>query len=157
MKRSLLFGFFLFVACAPSPGGGSRSVAPTSGSSWDPRGIDRAEVPPAPPAVATPDLIARRNALTLIDVVDVALQNNPTTRISWANARAAAARLGAARGGFLPTATVDLRATKLQTAGTQGTNQVQQQTYGITGSFTWLLFDFNRGADIGAAPHAQIG
>src|SRR5882724_1777717 len=126
MKRSLLFGLFLSAACAPAPGGGSSSVAPSAGSSWDPKGISRVEVPVAPAAVASPELLARRNALTLTDVVDVALLNNPTTRISWANARAAAARLGAARGGFLPSATVDLRATKLQTAGTQGTNQVQQ-------------------------------
>ena len=154
MKRTILFGSLLLAACAPGPGGGSRSVAPSAGSAWDPRGIDRVEVPTAPLATATPEIIARGNALTLTDVVDVALQNNPTTRISWANARAAAARLGAARGGFLPTANADLRATKLQTAGTQGTSAVQQQTYGISGSFSWLLFDFNRGPDVGAARHA---
>jgi outer membrane protein TolC len=94
------------------------------------------------------------NALTLTDVVDIALQNNPVTRISWANARAAAARLGASRGDYLPTASVDLRANKLQTAGTSGTSAVQQQTYGISGSFTWLLFDFSRGSNIGSARHA---
>ena len=157
MKRTLLLGSLIVAACAPGlpgPGGGSRSVAPTSGSSWDPERIDRPEVPAAPLAVASPEVLARRNALTLTDVVDIALQNNPTTRISWSNARAAAARLGAARGSFLPTASADLRASKLQTAGTQGTSAVQQQTYGISASFTWLLFDFNRGADVGAARHA---
>ena len=157
MKRPFLLGFLSIAACAPGlpgPGGGSHAVAPVAGASWDADHLARQPLPEGPPAVATPEIIARRNALTLTDVVDVALQNNPTTRISWANARAAAARLGAARGNFLPTANVDLRATKLQTAGTQGTSAVQQQTYGVSGSFTWLLFDFNRGADVGAARHA---
>jgi outer membrane protein TolC len=37
-----------------------------------------------------PDLQQRIRQLTLVDVVDLALLNNPATRASWAQARAAA-------------------------------------------------------------------
>jgi outer membrane protein TolC len=100
------------------------------------------------------EVLARRSALTLTDVIDIALHNNPTTRISWSNARAAAARLGAARGDYLPTATLDLRVNRQQTAGAAGTSPVRQQTYGGTASFTWLLFGFEREGSVGAARHA---
>ena len=149
----------LLFACAPGlpgPGGGARSVSPRSGETWDPRRSDRELPPSPPPSLPSAEVIARRNALTFTDVIDIALHNNPTTRISWSNARAAAARLGAARGDYLPTAQVDLRANTLQTAGTQGTNSVQQTTYGPSASFTWLLFDFNRGPSIGAARSALL-
>jgi outer membrane protein len=157
MKRSLLVIAALLVACAPGlpgPGGGSRAVSPTSSEPWDPARLARDSVQATPTVVPSPDLAARRNALTLTDVVDLGLRNNPATRISWANARAAAARLGASRGDYLPTVNVDLRASEVQTSGAQGTAAVKQDILGGTASFTWLLFDFNRGPSISSARHA---
>lgn len=49
-----------------------------------------------------PDGLAR-SPLSLWDVVDRALCNNPQTRTAWANARASAAQVGAARSAYLPT------------------------------------------------------
>jgi len=49
------------------------------------------------------DLQDRAATLTLPDVVDLALRNNPATRTSWAQARAAADAYGAARGSYFPT------------------------------------------------------
>jgi TolC family type I secretion outer membrane protein len=48
-------------------------------------------------------LAERAASLTLSDVVDLALQNNPATRTSWAQARAAADAYGSARGAYFPT------------------------------------------------------
>ncbi len=157
MKRIWAVGILLMVGCAPGlpgPGGGARAVAPRSGEVWVPARVDRDLPPSTPPEMPSADVLARRNALTLTDVIDIALHNNPTTRISWSNARAAAARLGAARGDYLPTAQVDLRANKQQTSGVGGTGVVQQQTQSVTGSFTWLLLDLNRGPSISAARNA---
>ena len=157
MKHLTTLCILTLAACAPGlpgPGGGSRSVAPTSGQQWSPEHLEREPLPTSTPTLPSTDLLARRNALTLTDVVDIALRNSPTTRISWSNARAAAARLGAARGDYLPTAQIDLRANKLQTAGTNGQAAVQQQTYGPSATFTWLLFDFNRGPSITSARQA---
>jgi outer membrane protein len=157
MKRSLSVIAVLLAACAPGlpgPGGGSRAVSPTSSEPWDPVRLARDTVAATPTVVPSPELVGRRNALTLTDVVDLGLRNNPATRISWASARAAAARLGASRGDYLPTVNVDLRANEVQTSGAQGTQPVKQEILGGTASFTWLLFDFNRGPSISAARYA---
>ena len=157
MKRILVIGILSLTACAPGlpgPGGGARAVSPTSGEQWDPERLARDPLPASTPTLPSTDVMARRNALTLTDVVDIALRNNPATRLSWANARAAAARLGASRGDYLPTTTVDLRTTKFKTAGTGGSDVAAQQTYGPSATFTWLLFDFNRGPAISSARHA---
>jgi outer membrane protein len=45
--------------------------------------------------------------LTLAEAVDIALLNNPATRISWNNAKAAAAGYGAALGAMYPSAAVN--------------------------------------------------
>ncbi len=50
----------------------------------------------------------RITALTLPDVVDLALGNSPLTRISWAQARAAAAAYGSANSRYLPTVSADI-------------------------------------------------
>ncbi|MGH9695247.1 MAG: TolC family protein, partial [Bryobacteraceae bacterium] len=56
-----------------------------------------------------PDLEQHIQQLSLADVVDLALRNNPATRASWAQARASADLLGSARGQYYPT--VDAAAT----------------------------------------------
>lgn len=159
MKRNWSVGILLLCACAPGlpgPGSGARSVSPRPGEVWDPARVDRDLPPVIAPVLPNAEVLARRNALTLTDVIDIALRNNPTTRISWSNARAAAARLGAARGDYLPTAQADLRANTQQTPGTGGVGVVEQETQSITGSFTWLLLDFNRGPSVGAARQALL-
>ena len=42
--------------------------------------------------------MARRDSLTLADLVDLSLRNSPDTRLAWENARASAAAYGSARG-----------------------------------------------------------
>lgn len=61
------------------------------------------------PVVAIPAEVASRiQTLSLTDVVDLALGNSPATRLSWAQARAAAATYGSANGRFFPTITGDI-------------------------------------------------
>jgi outer membrane protein TolC len=63
--------------------------------------------PPAAPgataALAADSATAAAVRFSLTDVVDLALENNPTTRESWANAQAAANEYGSARGARYPT------------------------------------------------------
>jgi outer membrane protein len=82
------------------------------------------------------DVAPRGDSLTLGDVVDVALRNNPQTQLSWAQARAGAATYGAR-----------------QTLGGVGTRRV------ITPAATlsYLLFDFGgRSGNIAAARAAAV-
>ncbi len=87
-------------------------------------------------------------ALSLADVVDRALCNNPQTHAAWANARAQAAQVGIARSAYLPTLTgtgsVTLNETNggVRSAGAQISNATRytQETAGLT--LGYLLYDF---------------
>ena len=103
------------------------------------------------------DLEQRIHRLTLAEVVDLGLRNNPTTRLSWANARAAAAAYGSARGAYLPTIDGDVTATRLKTVASQGRSAVTQSVLSPSLSLTYLLFDFGgRSGTIGAARNALV-
>ena len=54
------------------------------------------------------DILARRDRLTLADVLDVALRNDPATQIAWRDARSRADALGAAKADWWPDLDVTL-------------------------------------------------
>src|SRR5262245_4442116 len=118
-------------ACSPALSGvsGGQSTSPTPAVPWapthrpEPRPVGSVPDPP-------PELSARRQGLTLEDLIDLALRNSPLTRGTWASARAAAAAYGSERGTWSPTISADIDATRIKTAGTQGRSAVQQTIYG---------------------------
>ena len=86
--------------------------------------------------------------MTLVDVVDTALCNNPQTRAAWANARVAAAQLGGAQSAYLPALNGSASVSRDRNAltGYAATNQ----SLGL--SLNYLLFDFGtRSAQTDAA------
>ena len=154
--------------------------APTSPSTfWQPprSAITRDSIP----RVDIPADVAQRVAhLTLPDVVDIALTNNPQTRQSYAQARAAGATIGAAYGHYLPQVTLSGTAAREGssssgsaplTGGTStGTGGSTGSTGGSSGgtgtvikgggyhslfepsaSVSWLLFDFEESSSIEVA------
>jgi outer membrane protein TolC len=92
--------------------------------------------------------------LTLVDVTDIALRNNPATRASWEQARAAAYALGAARTSLIPVADASVSAGRTRTTGgtrtTSGSAANGSQNGGVATrtqfepqlSLSYLLFDF---------------
>lgn len=72
----------------------------------------------------------------VLEVVDLALCQNPKTHESWANARAQAAMVGVAQSDFLPGLDGKLAVSRTN-ADTQNTNQ---STISLT--LSWLLYDF---------------
>ena len=88
--------------------------------------------------------------LTLADIVERALCNNPQTHVAWANARAQAAQVGIARSAYLPsvtgigTATLNNTNGGARAAGAQASNandsRYTQESIGLT--FSYLLYDF---------------
>jgi outer membrane protein TolC len=159
---------------------GKPSAPPSPSAFWQPpkRAITRDSVP----QVAVPPDIADRVAhLTLPDVVDIALTNNPTTRQSYAQARAAGATIGAAYGHYLPQVTLDASASREGssssgsapvTGGTGTSGSTGSGTGSSTGSsgsgtvlkgggyhslfepsasVSWLLFDFERSSSFEVA------
>lgn len=103
-----------------------------------------------PPVPTTP--------LSLSDVVERALCNNPQTREAWANARVQAAQLGVSKAADLPslnaTGTVSHNATNGR--GTQtAANSYNQSSAGL--SLSYLLYDFGgRSASISNASQVLI-
>src|SRR5205823_4608833 len=79
--------------------------------------------------------------LAVSDVVDLALRNNPATRLSWAQARAAADVFGASRGSFFPTITVSVNATQAQPLAPSGVLS-QRSQYGPSIDLSYLVLDF---------------
>jgi outer membrane protein len=91
-------------ACAAGiPHAGGEPVAPLVPSHrWQPPREAQAGDPPRRDTLP-PKLAARADSLTLPEVVDLALRNNPATRQSWAQAQAYAHAYGAGRAAYLPT------------------------------------------------------
>ncbi len=136
-------------ACVPhSLDGKIEDTAPSARSFWK---------PPAT-AVSTPTALAKQPAaippsldqqrLGLADVLDVALSNNPVTKASWADARAAAAGLGSARAAYLPALSLDGSIGLKDTHDSHAATDTNQQSRGPGLGLSWLLFDFG-GRDAG--------
>jgi TolC family type I secretion outer membrane protein len=93
-------------------------------------------------AAVPPDLADRIPRLSLAEIVDIGLRNNAGTRLAWANAQAAAAAYGSARGAWLPTVDGDVTATRLKTVASQGRTAVQQSVLTPSATLSYLVFDF---------------
>jgi TolC family type I secretion outer membrane protein len=87
-------------------------------------------------------LADRIRRLSLAEIVDIGLRNNAGTRLAWANAQAAAAAYGSARGAWLPTVDGDVTATRLKTVASQGRTAVQQSVLTPSATLSYLVFDF---------------
>jgi len=90
----------------------------------------------------------RAGALTLAQIVDQALCNNPQTAAAWANACAQAAQVGIARSEYLPaigaigaaTVTDSDGSTRAAGAQSSGAGRSTQRSAGVT--LSYLLYDF---------------
>ena len=81
------------------------------------------------------------NSLSLSDVVDLALCNNPQTRSLWAAARAQAAQVGVSMAAYLPTLTAQANVTKyFPVTGNQAQDSYTSKSANLSASY--LLYDF---------------
>ncbi len=140
----------------PPERGISRAVAPAPGRAWQPPSD---ATPPLPAAGQGPQIPAEYlkegAALSLSQIVDLALRNNPATRQAWFDARAAAAELGAKYSAWYPSLELDAQIQRQKQAAVGGQFTFLQTTYGPTLSLSYLLFDFGgRGADVEEARRA---
>ncbi|MHB1861977.1 MAG: TolC family protein [Gemmatimonadaceae bacterium] len=148
-------------ACVSTPPGieGVAAAPPQPNAYWTPPAsviaAARRPAPPAPPAAAiTADALTR---LTLADAVDVALTNNPATRISWAQARASADLYGASRGSLLPTLSATGTVTRSLSIAVPGRLAGERTQYGPALNLSYLVLDFGgRAGAIEAARQTAI-
>jgi outer membrane protein len=138
-------GGALLTACVGTPRvSGVPGASPAPQVPWTPPPAARSVAPPdtSVTAAVPPDLAERIHRLSLAEIVDIGLRNNAATRLAWANARAAAAAYGSARGEWLPTVDGDVTATRLKTVASQGRIGVQQSVLTPSVTLNYLLFDF---------------
>ena len=137
-------------------------MAPAPNKTWTPPAAPRDSLPSTAPAGVPADLAARVDSLTLGDVVDLALRNNPETQISWANARAASAAYGGSKALYYPTIDAEIGVTRLKSSPTFSNDSVlrpplTQTNYGPTVSVSWLIADLGgRAGTIEAARQGLI-
>jgi outer membrane protein TolC len=123
-------------ACASHPPGvdGHAIVPPTPAA----YAITPPSSVPASPHAKAPEL----SDLTMARVVDLALQNNPVTRQSWASALAAADDYGASRGELLPTVSAGVSASRALSVGTATRPSEERTQFGPTATLSYLVLDF---------------
>ena len=87
-----------------------------------------------------PDAHAYPASLSLADVVERALCNNPQTREAWANARFQAAQVGIGKSAYLPSISVAASESRNRNSGGTAATSYNQQN--LSASLSYLLYDF---------------
>ena len=133
------------VGCGKPPRvNGVAGAAPSPNVPWQPpaRAVKpESLVTPLPTALPS-DIQQRISQLTLSDVVDLALRNNPATRASWAQARAAAALFGSERGSLFPTLNGAGTVSRVRSPATSTRPAGERTEYGPSITLNYLLLDF---------------
>jgi len=134
------------------PFGTERYVPAAPGMIW--RSPDA--LPSVPPAPTSPLPVADR-PLSLPELTEFALRNNPRTREAWFAARAAAAGVGIERADDLPQITVDGIWQRSETGSQTGNQNPWLTRYGPAVTLTYLLFDFGaRDSRVRAAEYQAL-
>ncbi|MDY5583640.1 MAG: TolC family protein [Candidatus Merdousia sp.] len=86
--------------------------------------------------------------LTLPELIDIALENNPTTRMYWFQAKQYAAAQGKAEASYYPQVSVGAQVyrdkTKISEASLVPIGAYYETAYGPSAQISWLLFDFGK-------------
>jgi outer membrane protein len=121
-----------------------KSVPADAASPWrPPAGALPEPEPPRAKVEIPPQILENLQELTLADIVDLALRNNPQTKATWAAARAAAGRLGSEQGAYWPQLDGTANYTKSENSFSQDF-KVTQTTYTPSLALTWVLLDFGQ-------------
>jgi outer membrane protein len=135
--------FMLVASCSPPTPhiDGVPGAPPAPETPWTIPSAARTPPPPPTPPDATligaalhtdSATIAGVTQLSMTDVIDLSLRNNPATRESWATARAAVDQYGSARGSLFPTVNGNVNLTR--TSSTVGGSGSTGTTIGGTGN-----------------------
>jgi outer membrane protein len=157
----------LCFGCAHNPPkvDGVRGASPSPATPWIPPPRHAGATQRTGPAVPVEQMQAKLDHLTLAEVVDITLQNNPATRAAWADAKAAAAGYGSAKGAYYPTVSVDGTLSRSNGSSVQGNSGSRASdasssyttVYGPTVSLSYLLLDFGgRAGDVEESKQALL-
>lgn len=92
---------------------------------------------------------------TLMELTDMALSNNPQTKLAWDSIRESQAGVDLARAGYWPLVTADYSYTRSRTVNFSGQSNSVQNRYGPSISLSYLLWDFGtRSGTLDSAKYA---
>lgn len=135
------------------PFGVQTKVSPAPETPWQPS----QPLPQVPAPELTPQP-ARAAPLTLAELTEYALRNNPRARQAWFAARAAAAGVGVENADRLPRITGLLSGSRVRpVSATTGAASPWQNRYGPSVTLSYVLLDFARGDQIRAAEFRLLG
>jgi outer membrane protein len=143
---ALTGALFLFLAMPQAfaqstlrdPWGADGSVSPAPYLRWE-----SSSPLPTVTAPATAGELARNQLLSLPELTEFALRNNPRTRQGWLAARAAAAGVAIEKADQLPQISAAYAVTRTQPiSATTGTVSPWQTRFGPSVSLSYVLFDF---------------
>lgn len=80
--------------------------------------------------------------LNLMELIDLSLQNNPTTRQAWQQTRVAQAQLGSAQSAWYPTVTAAQDFTTQRAVSNRPLNSLNQGDIGMNLKMAYMLADF---------------
>ncbi len=135
------------------PWGAEASVSPAPHQRWE----SATPLPTVSVPAATGEL-SRNQPLSLPELTEFALRNNPRTRQSWLAARAAAAGVGIEKADQLPQISAVYGFTRTQpVSATTGTASPWQTRFGPSVSLSYVLFDFGvRGYQIESSEYRLL-
>jgi outer membrane protein len=110
----------------------------------------RGTMPSTPPARSVPAFTPDRNkTYALPELIDLAEQNNPDTRVAWQNAKARAAELGISKATLYPTvaAIAVAQSTRYNIFFAPDFVRQTEQTFAPTLEVDYTIFDFGRRFD----------
>lgn len=156
-----VFVFLMMVAAGCAQGfpelNPSKEASTAPGKEWKPRTGEYSEFFPTEELAGVPsELEEVINKLTLSQLVDVALVNNPTTLQAWERAKAAAAAWAVARGIYYPQFSGSAEYAYNKGGGeAKGLNRYKEQYGQVGATLNYLLLDFGgRSAQSQAARQA---
>ncbi|MBI4776731.1 MAG: TolC family protein [Deltaproteobacteria bacterium] len=141
----LLAAVLVLAGCAQNPPNiyGVPGTSPSPAAPW--KAPATAIMKPAA-AKASPtlpqDILKSVKSLTLFNIVDIALRNNPDTAAAWEDARSAAAAYGSELGAYYPQIGATGDANWLQDYSQQVRTSFRERSYSAAVQLNWLLFDF---------------
>lgn len=129
-------------ACVHSPPSidGAAPVPATPSSLWTPSASVTAAARRDTAHFALSAAAVRQ--FTLPEVVDLALRNSPATRLSWAQARAAADAYGSTEGRLYPTLSAGVAVNHSLSLATPGRPPIERSQYGPSLTLAYTVLDF---------------
>jgi TolC family type I secretion outer membrane protein len=118
-------------------------VAPSADRVWVPPVDQKPQIQPGQKPIDIPeDLLQPGKQWRLMDIIEIALRNNPQTRAAWYSARAAAADMLSQKGSYYPQVGIAAEAGQTNIIAPEDVDERSIRNFNPALELSWLIFDF---------------